>query len=543
MADENPPVEAQNDDSIALSPYSNALLQAVQEIQARPSPDEFTKLTVSRAVSFVALVYERMRNAIEYREEHLIRRAAIERILRRRLSMNPDGEGEGENLLRELLWARYFPKNSLGEDDVYAVQHIITRYIAIRKLLLHARNQHLHEFLWSFLIDMLSCEIEETLSPDISTRESTYTHFIFQTLHKTVRVDGVNEDQKDMYLLIALEKAYRKSDRSYQRYHTFILFYQALSQVPEEQYPTLIPKLTEIFKKIDITRKDRSVDKLVKYIKKQLPPYLILFEVLNSTNASKELITNKTALREAVEKKCKEKYAQVQQRLTSMAIRSLIYIFITKMIIAIILEYPVSIMIYGEAQIIPIIINSLFPPLLMIMIVLWFKLPDEENTKRIYHRIVQILDADMSYENRVNLITRKPRKQNPVLSAVFSVFYIATFVITLALINYVLTLLDFHLLSKLLFVFFVSVVSFFAYRIKQVVNEYRLVERDSILTPIIDFFFIPILSLGKVFSNGVSRLNFFTILFDFIIEAPFKMIIDVIEEWIKFVRARKDEIV
>jgi hypothetical protein len=484
-----------------------------------------------------------MRNAIEYREEHLIRRAAIERILRRRLSMNPDGEGEGESLLRELLWARYFPKNSLGEDDVYAVQHIITRYIAIRKLLLHSQNQHLHEFLWSFLVDMLSCEIEETLSPDISTRESIYTHFIFQTLHKTVRVDGVSEDHKDMYLLIALEKAYRKSDRSYQRYHTFILFYQALSQVPEDQYPTLIPKLTEIFKKIDIIRKDRSVDKLVRYIKKQLPPYLILFEILNSSNANKELLTDKAALREAVEKKCKEKYAQIQQRLTSMAVRSLIYIFITKMLVAIILEYPVSIMIYGEAQIIPIIINSLFPPFLMIMIVLWFKLPDEENTKRIYHRIVQILDADKSYEDRVNLITRKPRKQNPVLSVVFSVFYITTFVITLALINYVLTLLDFHLLSKLLFIFFVSVVSFFAYRIKQVVNEYWLVERDSILTPIIDFFFIPILSLGKVFSKGVSRLNFFTILFDFIIEAPFKMIIDVVEEWIKFVRARKDEIV
>jgi hypothetical protein len=543
MADKNHPVEAQNEDRIALSPYSNALLQAVQQIQARPSPDEFTKLTVSRAVSFVALVYERMRNAIEYREEHLIRRAAIERILRRRLSMNPDGEGEGESLLRELLWARYFPKNSLGEDDVYAVQHIITRYIAIRKLLLHSQNQHLHEFLWSFLVDMLSCEIEETLSPDISTRESIYTHFIFQTLHKTVRVDGVSEDHKDMYLLIALEKAYRKSDRSYQRYHTFILFYQALSQVPEDQYPTLIPKLTEIFKKIDIIRKDRSVDKLVRYIKKQLPPYLILFEILNSSNANKELLTDKAALREAVEKKCKEKYAQIQQRLTSMAVRSLIYIFITKMLVAIILEYPVSIMIYGEAQIIPIIINSLFPPFLMIMIVLWFKLPDEENTKRIYHRIVQILDADKSYEDRVNLITRKPRKQNPVLSVVFSVFYITTFVITLALINYVLTLLDFHLLSKLLFIFFVSVVSFFAYRIKQVVNEYWLVERDSILTPIIDFFFIPILSLGKVFSKGVSRLNFFTILFDFIIEAPFKMIIDVVEEWIKFVRARKDEIV
>ena len=33
---------------------------------------------------FFALVYEKVRNAVEYREDHLILRAAIERILKRR---------------------------------------------------------------------------------------------------------------------------------------------------------------------------------------------------------------------------------------------------------------------------------------------------------------------------------------------------------------------------------------------------------------------------------------------------------------------------
>ena len=93
------------------------------------------------------------------------------------------------------------------------------------------------------------------------------------------------------------------------------------------------------------------------------------------------------------------------------------------------------------------------------------------------------------------------------------------------------------------FVFFVSLVSFFSYRIRQIVNLYRLDEKEGVLTPVIDFFFMPILSLGKFFSGGLARLNFLIFVFDFLIEAPFKLIFEVVEEWISFVRKRKDEII
>jgi hypothetical protein len=105
-----------------------------------------------------------------------------------------------------------------------------------------------------------------------------------------------------------------------------------------------------------------------------------------------------------------------------------------------------------------------------------------------------------------------------------------------------LTYLEFNLISKGIFIFFVSVISFFSYRIKRVVNEYKLEEKEGILTPIIDFFFMPILSIGKFFSTEVAKFNFMTVVFDFFIEAPFKILIQVVEDWIAFVRARKEEI-
>ena len=53
---------------------------------------------------------------------------------------------------------------------------------------------------------------------------------------------------------------------------------------------------------------------------------------------------------------------------------------------------------------------------------------------------------------------------------------------------------------------------------------------------------MPILSLGQILSRGLAKLNFLTAFFDFIIEAPFKLVIEVIEEWISFVRAKREEI-
>ena len=47
--------------------------------------------TVSRTVSALASLYEKARNAVEFRAEHLVRRAAIERILKRRIMLGETG--------------------------------------------------------------------------------------------------------------------------------------------------------------------------------------------------------------------------------------------------------------------------------------------------------------------------------------------------------------------------------------------------------------------------------------------------------------------
>ena len=275
-----------------------------------------------------------------------------------------------------------------------------------------------------------------------------------------------------------------------------------------------------------------------------MPPFLILLEILKTKpKEAVNILQNRNKLWSEVEYTCRQKYQQIGQRLKNLAIKAFVYIFLTKMILVLILEYPASLYFYNEVNISAIVINSIVPPLLMAFIVLFFRLPGEENTRNIFQRIIDIINIDKSFETQIAYVPKKPKIRRPVLILGFTIFYSFTFIITLLLIYELLTILNFNLISQVIFIFFVSVVTFFSYRIKQIVNEYRLQEKESILAPLADFFFMPILSLGKFFSQEIAKLNFFIFIFDFLIEAPFKLVFEVVEEWISFVRQRKEEIV
>ena len=64
--------------------------------------------------------------------------------------------------------------------------------------------------------------------------------------------------------------------------------------------------------------------------------------------------------------------------------------------------------------------------------------------------------------------------------------------------------------------------------------------RENIGTFLVDLFYMPIILVGRWLSNKMSRLNIFVFIFDFIIEAPFKILVNVAEDWTKYVRERRD---
>ena len=85
-------------------------------------------IKTSTAASTLAVVYEAARNAVEFRSDHLIRQAAIVRILRRRLFLGQISAKLAPILIKELIWARYLKDDSVAVTKINDIEKIIDKY-------------------------------------------------------------------------------------------------------------------------------------------------------------------------------------------------------------------------------------------------------------------------------------------------------------------------------------------------------------------------------------------------------------------------------
>jgi len=53
---------------------------------------------------------------------------------------------------------------------------------------------------------------------------------------------------------------------------------------------------------------------------------------------------------------------------------------------------------------------------------------------------------------------------------------------------------------------------------------------------------LPFLKVGQFVSEKISKINIFVFILDFIIEAPFQVFLEVIEDWFAFLKQKKEEI-
>lgn len=524
--------------TLKLNQLFHALLEVYQKDSQEIKTPEHQALKVSRTVSFFAFWYERMRNSIEYREDHLIRRAAIERIFKRRILLNPQGQRISEPLIRELLWARYLPNQEVSENKIPVVQQAIDKYITLAREMVGGRPQKEQNTLNQFIMDVLTCEIEEILAQD--PRREAFVNFVYQSLLAQIELlDQKLNKEKNILLYAAVDFGFAKSDRALLRYHLTKILLPELTD-RNSAVDKALPHFIAVVHHIESTINSKAVDKLKLFVKRNSAPYLILRDIIEANpKNTKAIFATYDELKVKVDQMCRKRYKDTQTKLTRAGVRSVIYIFLTKMIFAFLLEFPVDRFFRQDIEYIPLTINIIFPPFLMFLVVAITGVPGADNTKRVFERINYLIRSGLSFEKTVIKIKQVNRR--PLLTFGFSIIYLLTFIISFGAISIILTMIHFNIVSQLIFIFFVSMVLFFASRIRQTSKEYLLVEKEGIFSPVKDFFTLPILSLGKWLSGEIARLNILIFLFDFIVEAPFKAIFEIGEEWINFVKTKKDE--
>ena len=487
-------------------------------------------IKTSTAASTLAVVYEAARNAVEFRSDHLIRQAAIVRILRRRLFLGQKSEKLAPILIKELIWARYLKDDFVAVTKIDEIDAIIKKYKTAFSL---TKDKKISEW----LLDLAGCEIEESLV--FNPYPQLLINFVNQSLQSRIKIFGIDDEKlKDIQVYIAVERAFAKNSEIFITFHLLKAIYPGWfgKGINGEN----LPKLLEVKKEIDMERENPLAPEIKREVGRMAAPFNVIREmVIRSPEAFLKTIESQEEFDAKAKETLESLYTENRGRLMRASTRSIIYIFLTKMVFAIALELPFDLFV-GRTNFLALGINLIFPPSLMFLLNAGIKIPDGENTRRILER----MDEYVYQENPSRIIeVGKRQKAKSVFERIFFVIYSILFVGIFALIIWGLNALHFSFVSQGIFLFFLCVVSFFAFRVKSISRDYVFQEgREGFLSSLVDFIFLPTIKVGQWLSVQISRLNVLGFIFDFIIEAPLKAFLEVIEEWVRFVRAKKDEI-
>lgn len=535
-----PNVEADS----TYSHFFNSYLTAHNESKLRGAGDSQSTIVVSEVLGNIAYLYEKIRNTVEYKGEYVLRRNAIERILKRLFweRVGQESKKLSKVLIRELIWAKYLPNDSIGDNKIQEIGVTIDKYIYfVGKLKDHGTSvsfEKIREWVWG----VASCEIEERLDPSNREPYVLLMYKWFDTYFKWSD-KNVSEHERSIQIYLAIHRSLTKSDYQIMRYHLLLKEFPDWKNATPEMVNLAVEKFHHLYEEIEKHLQYKHRNKLYRIVQRQTAPFEILRDLCKKYDAKVlQIIANEDDFEMKIRELCQLRYIDIKKKINRGIVRSIVYIFITKITFALLIEVPYDLYYLGHITYIPLGINIIVPPLLMFLLGMTIKAPGEDNTQRIIKKIRSIVFRN-PHVAATTFSLSKVRRTN-ILSSVFSMVYAIIFLFVFGGITLLLINLNFTIVGMFIFFAFLSLVLLFGFRVKFTAMEMNVKgERQGFIEHLFTNITLPFLNTGVYLSKGLSKINFFTAVLDFLIEAPLKTIIEVLEEWTSFMREKQEEVV
>ncbi|RLC36556.1 hypothetical protein DRH27_05055, partial [Candidatus Falkowbacteria bacterium] len=526
----NPTLSKKSDTTLTVNDNTKRLFQVIYREQNKKekSNDEIPRIKVSALVSKMAFYYEKIRNSVDYKEEHLHRKNAIERILRRHIiiegAMSLKGVNSREiasHLLIELIRAAYLENNKIPETKIDEIEEVLNRYLKLKKYSRDAIKplsvKEKNEFN-KWIISLAASDIEERLGR--SKVDLLVMDYMYEILTANIKLpkDSSYEKDKEIQIFAGIHRTLLKFDRDMISHLLFKYFNPNWQSLSDEEIARDGKNILGLRGKINKQLDHPLSVQFNRIISRYTVFFTVLVDVISEDpkKVYDNIQRDPKAFPRQIKKICSKKYNTTRTKLWRAALRSIIYIFITKSVFAILLEVPATRWFGEEINIFSLIINISFPAILLFFVVLFTRLPSDANSSKIVQGVEEIVFKEHEREDPFQL--RRPVKRKKLMHSVFGLFYAITFFLSFGLFVWILNLIQFSFVSIVIFLFFLAFVSFFSIRIRKNAKEFIILEpKENIFSFILDFFYVPVVSVGKWLSEKFSRINVFVFLLDFII--------------------------
>lgn len=506
---------------------------------------------VDEIASRVATFYEKLRKVVDWREEHLMRRIAIERILKRRLLVRKNGH-DAESFLLELIRGGHFPNDSIPRPKIKPIQRIIDKYQFIIQNSPEAPKDKMKSELYTQILGVAACEVEEMLDPASYLRAQALVEYMCIFMKEKIRLGDrakytkrTSSEEINTQIFIAVQQALLKADQ------TIIIFNLLKAKFPnwlDLSYQSHPQELTEIAKNIyDIVKGIEDdlnhplANKFFKICAQYETPYLLMGDIIaNSPLRVEERITSPEILDKLVRNVYNKRLKSQRSRTRRAAVYSTISIFLTNIFSLYLIEMPFAKFVIGHFNYLSQVADIVVPTFLMAALVVSIRPPGEKNLLAVISEAKKIaygVKTKDFYEVEIY------RTRSVAIKTVIGFIYFLSFAIMLGAIIVFLGWLKFPPLSYLIFVIFTSLIAFTGMKIRQRARELDISkEKVRFRQFFTDPFALPIIRLGRWISARWTRYNIVSVAFNLLVETPFMVFAEFVEHWRNFIKEKREDI-
>lgn len=508
--------------------------------QEKPVTADESPIHVDEVAFKIARFYEKVRNIIDYQEEHLLRKRVIFRALQRRIVFGNTEENIGESLIKEIIRSGHLPNDTIPEAKIRDVNRIIENLAFFLESLQHSGAKGKNQ-VSDWLIKITSSGIEERLDPPV--KDTLVADTMYHILYDRTVLKGANipDDDKRTQLFIAVQRALLRVDDDQLSYRLIQFAYPQWDFVSNGNVEEIA---AELFRMRDTVRQELR-HPLAPYFFKLCNCYNTVFYLLGDVVAGAdgiwqnfdEVVKNEEEFEELIKAAYQKRYAKQKKRLGRLAFFSVLSLFISKVIIAFALEIPIDLYVAHDFSLIHTVVNMIFPPLLMFIIILLIRMPSKNNVGVVLNEVRAVVYEEEKKEYACTI----PKQRNMVTQSLLRFVYVLVFFGIFYSLFYLLKNLHFSIASIAVFFVFVSLVVATGAKVHNRSKELKM-EKDkaAFFSFLVDLVSMPLVTFGKIIIGGLSKFHFLVIVVNFI-DFPFQSFLNFIESMYAFVRSKRDE--
>ncbi len=491
-------------------------------------------IQVQALVGVFSYLYERVRTFVEFPDEHLIRRRAIERILKRRTMFSIErGDDFAKSLLTELITARYLPNDWVLESAITNIASIVAKYQALARGF-KGKMQGGQDL----CLVLASREIEEALLPRFE--DEALVESAVKVLEQTGIAGDASSQTRSLLLEVAARQTLIREDQD-------TIYFALLKKIAPEFSNPVAPS-PEAVKDALVFIKRLLRHPALPFLNTRVRTVRPIFLLVQSTllRVSKEILQDCERRRD-LELKIQdiifERFEKAKKARFWSIIRVLIYIFLSKILLLLLLELPYEKYLAGGIQTLPILINLIAPPMFILILTGGVRSPKVAAVSSMIEEVRVILHEGRFAQAGKRLMRERRARHNPFFRGLFWLLYALFSFAVLVSVGYGISRLKFSVLGLAVFYTFMSLVGFFGYRIRSsFADAVPLRIRDPLFVTFFDLLFLPFMHLGRYMARTFQKINVVVVFLDMLIEVPFKAFFGVMEDWLTFVKEKKEDI-